>query len=163
MENQDRILDTPSILESNSINFKRASKEKRFINYIVDLLGFYAFAILIGVCYALLVETSYGLVNDSDTLSGSRALDYLISALLLISYYTAMEYLLKGKSIGKYVTRTRAVTEGNRQLSITNALARSFGRIIPFEQFSFFGDNGWHDSISKTKVIEDVDWNGVEL
>lgn len=32
-------------------------------------------------------------------------------------------------------------------------LIRTFSRRIPFESFSFFGDKGWHDSISGTDVI----------
>lgn len=33
---------------------------------------------------------------------------------------------------------------------------RNFSRLIPFDAFSFIGDSsyGWHDSISKTYVVD---------
>jgi uncharacterized RDD family membrane protein YckC len=38
----------------------------------------------------------------------------------------------------------------------TDILKRTLSRILPFEQFSFIGkeSTGWHDSISKTYVVD---------
>ena len=73
-----------------------------------------------------------------------------------ILYYWAFESLT-GKTIGKYITRTRIVKEDGSQPSSINILGRSLCRYIPFEAFSFLGSEGkgWHDSIPKIYVIED--------
>ena len=79
---------------------------------------------------------------------------------VVVLYYTVMEYFFKGKTLGKFITKTRAVTLENERLDFQTTFIRSLCRVIPFETFSFIGEesNGWHDSISKTKVIEDDGW-----
>jgi len=56
------------------------------------------------------------------------------------------------------LTGTRAVTLDNQRMDFSTTFIRSCSRAIPFEAFSFLGDNGWHDSLSGTKVIEDKGW-----
>ena len=70
-------------------------------------------------------------------------------------FYSILEYLLKGKTIGKFVTNTRAVTTENEVLDFKSVLIRSICRRIPFDSFSFLGDipRGWHDKLSDTKVV----------
>ena len=69
--------------------------------------------------------------------------------------YIKREY--RGKSIGKFLTGTRAVKEDGSYLEIKDALLRGFCRIIPFNIFSALGNTcyPWHDSLSKTYVIDE--------
>ena len=48
------------------------------------------------------------------------------------------------------------VLEDGSLPSSTGYLKRSFSRMIPFEAFSFLGSEarGWHDTISKTYVVD---------
>ena len=74
------------------------------------------------------------------------------------TYYIIMEYVFKGKTFGKLLTKTRAVTEYGERMDLGTIMVRSLCRLIPFEAFSFLGEEGtkgWHDTISKTKVIYD--------
>jgi hypothetical protein len=46
------------------------------------------------------------------------------------------------------------INETGEPVSVLRALGRTFCRLIPFEHFSFFGSRGWHDSLSRTDVVE---------
>ncbi len=151
----------------DSLNFHKdtftdASKGKRLANYLIDGFGYLCFAFVVGLFlgYATL-DTGYEeTIFSEEPTAASKIIDYIFGIIVILTYYTTQEYFLKGKSIGKFITKTRAVTIHNEQLSFSNALGRSACRIIPFEAFSFLGEknNGWHDSISKTKVIDDIGW-----
>ena len=70
-------------------------------------------------------------------------------------YYIIFEGI-NGKTIGKYITKTKVVSINRKKASITRILIRSIIRIFLIEVFSFFSKRpiGWHDSISGTYVIE---------
>ena len=146
--------------QNSERTYQLASKNKRFANYIIDVIGYYIFAIVIGIIWVALNPEDYTSEVYLDEDSSNVLLEYLFGFLIITLYYTLLEYFLQGKTIGKLITKTRAVTEDNRNLDFETALKRSLCRLIPFEAFSFLGDNavGWHDSLSKTKVIEDIDW-----
>jgi uncharacterized RDD family membrane protein YckC len=80
----------------------------------------------------------------------------VFNALIILVYYVPQE-TISGKTLGKYITGTKAVREHGEKLSFGQAFGRALCRFIPFEGFSFFGQNGrprgWHDKITKTKVI----------
>ena len=71
-----------------------------------------------------------------------------------MSYFIILEYKI-GRTIGKYITKTKVVTEIGEQPNLKSIIIRTFCRLIPFDSLSFlFKDGeGWHDTISKTKVI----------
>jgi uncharacterized RDD family membrane protein YckC len=71
-----------------------------------------------------------------------------------VLYYTFMESTL-GRSLGKLITGTKVINlEGKRPKPLT-ILGRSFARLVPFEPFSFFGnERGWHDRWSDTRVVD---------
>ena len=146
-----------------AINYLLASKGSRFANYIIDMIVLYILVAILGAIYYAIIglsdpESFEEVMNDS---SSNALIEYLFGAMCITIYYTIFEFLLKGKTLGKFITKTRAVTIDNERLSLNDAFARSICRAIPFEAFSFLGEKsvGWHDSISKTKVIQDVDWN----
>lgn len=64
---------------------------------------------------------------------------------------------MKGRTIGKMITKTRTVTEDLKTPDFGVILTKSFCRVIPFEAFSFLGEKttGWHDRFSKTRVIQE--------
>jgi len=77
---------------------------------------------------------------------------------LFALYYLICEGLLKGKTLGKYITKTRAVNVDGSTMEMSTVVKRSFSRMVPFEQFSFFGSEptGWHDRWSDTMVIDET-------
>ena len=133
-----------------------ATRGKRFANYILDTIGYYLFCILFGIALALLApEGAVDNWADSD----DTIWDTLFGLAMYLGYYLLTEELLNGKSLGKFVTRTRAVREDGEPVTFQDVFLRSLSRLVPFEQFSFLGNSnyvrGWHDKWTKTIVVED--------
>ncbi|WP_072400655.1 RDD family protein [Flaviramulus basaltis] len=133
------------------------------MNYIIDLIInlalFYGFVILITLLWYSFAEEAT-VVDDFfyDLENINPFLDRLITGTVLALLYFITETLLKGRTVGKFVTKTKVVLEDGTMPSVIDYLKRSFSRIIPFEAFSFLGNNGrgWHDSISNTFVVDVV-------
>lgn len=133
-----------------------ASKGKRLLNYIIDLCFFYLLFFLLGVILYLIAELTAieGLINFLIKLENIDPLvDRLITTILIVVYYIILESLSQ-KSIGKLITNTIVVLENGKKPPFGVFIKRSLCRIIPFEQLSFLGKKGWHDSISKTFVVD---------
>jgi uncharacterized RDD family membrane protein YckC len=81
---------------------------------------------------------------------------FLANIIMSIIYYVPQE-TLSGRTIGKLITGTKAVSEDGTELTFIKALGRTLCRFIPFDAFSFLvgtgRPKGWHDTIPKTKVI----------
>lgn len=148
MENQTNILDfTPEHQHPRAF---AATTGIRFANFIVDrILGTVLFYfIIIGLASATNFDDANGVISTF----------LLLFAIATIpGYYIVFEYFW-GKTPGKFITKTKVVNESGAQPSFMNIVGRTLCRFIPFEPFSYFsGDrpSGWHDSISKTYVVED--------
>ncbi|SHH52515.1 RDD family protein [Flavobacterium defluvii] len=130
-------------IENNSVRSRI-----RFINFVIDFtVIFILFFLLVPV-----VEQFLPLVNRI------QFSIYRIGSLLsfIAFYYILLEYKTQ-KTLGKIITKTKVVNfEGNKP-DLTDIISRTFCRLIPFDRFSFlFSRNGFHDAISRTKVIKDV-------
>ena len=131
----------------------KADKGLRFANFLIDTVLFYCFLFFIGLIIALVAIILNNDLTFLEDLYIHPIVDYLLTAIIRVFYYFGMETLTKGRSIGKFITGTQVVTLEGEIPTANVFLKRSFCRIIPFEAFSFFGENGWHDSIPKTAVV----------
>ena len=130
-----------------------ATVGQRFINYLIDIFIFYLAIIVLGAIAAFIVGD---IDVEEETLFGMPVLvQYLLTYTLLVGLYTFLETVTKGRTIGKMVTKTRAITEDGSTISFSDALKRSLIRCIPFEPFSAFSGRPWHDKWSNTKVIRE--------
>lgn len=123
-----------------------ASTGMWFTNYFVD-------SIIQNIFFYSLLFAFDSTAIYSEDLSGF----VVILALLSIPFYFILfEYFL-GKTPAKYITKTKVVTAQGRRPKFWQVVGRTFARYIPFEAFSFFGNRpvGWHDSLSKTRVVTD--------
>lgn len=113
-----------------------ASKTKRFFNFFIDYL------IIVILHIPFFMNTKF-----DNQLQAS-----LLSLTIRLFYYLIMEGAFR-TTIGKFITNTKVVSyDGSRADDI---FIRTICRIIPFEPLSFlFSNKGWHDSISKTIVID---------
>ena len=154
----DELLDSQSI----SRDYEIASKGKRFTNYIIDVIGYYILSLLVGgvIGGILIMEGNEDILLSEEASIGVTLMEYLIGLIVVLVYYTMSEYFMKGKTIGKFITRTRTVTINNERMDFGTTLKRSLCRVVPFEPFSFLGDKptGWHDTWTDTKVIVDENW-----
>lgn len=129
-------------------DYDQASNGQRFGNYLIDVIAYYILSLVAGVVLGIVAP---GVAEDEASLNIASI---LIAIVILLGYYTLMEGS-GGKTLGKYITGTRAVTENGEPLTMGQAFTRSLCRLIPFEPFSFLFGRGWHDSLSKTMVIRD--------
>ena len=122
-----------------------ASKSQRFANFIIDITGFNLAGYLFGFGTGI-----FGVVDVIE----NRGL-YILAIFILLAYYFLLEGV-SGRTLGKLITGTKVVTEDGQKPSFTNIAVRTLCRCIPFEPFSFFGSGtgGWHDSLSKPRVIK---------
>ena len=134
--------------------FVRAESGKRFINYFIDLLVFYILAIGAGVIVAVISPSTVEGITGSD---GFGLLDRVVTLILYALYMSVIEAIFKGKSLGKLITRTRAVNLDGSRISVGTAFGRGFSRAVPFCVFSAFGSpcNPWQDRWTDTMVIDE--------
>ncbi len=126
--------------------------------------GLFDLALIVALEFALMVAL-YGYYTPETLLDEhwfQKGLFHLgaISALGTL-YYLVLEWLT-GKTIGKLLTGTRVITKFGKKPGFGTILLRSLGRLVPGEAFSFFAkkpENGLHDGISNTIVINDRHWN----
>ncbi len=132
--------------ENNKIEVDHilASKGKRLANYLLDQLILHIGTMALAVLFEL------GVYDELDE-------TFAATLILLVypAYYMVFESLF-GRTPAKFITRTVVVTTSGHRPNTINIIGRSLCRYIPFEAFSFLGEKaiGWHDSISKTRVVE---------
>ncbi|MCL6268025.1 RDD family protein [Flagellimonas myxillae] len=141
-------------MHSQGTHLHTASGTKRFINYLIDYLFIIGLGALVGGVLGLVLnhfapDKLYLLLDDN------KMKDYALGAILLFVYYVFFEGFT-GRTIGKFFTKTKVVMENGDKPTFTDIVIRSLCRMIPFEAFSFLGKDaiGWHDTLSKTRVVE---------
>ena len=133
-----------------------ASQGKRFVNYVIDRLFIMGMGGVFGVALgAIWMYFSPDNFLELELLFDTRIVQYVVGAILGIIYYSFFEGVT-GRSIGKYFTKTKVVDENGQKPTVQAIFLRSLCRFIPFEALSFLGSEpiGWHDSLSKTRVVD---------
>lgn len=125
-------------------SYQEASKWARLINYLMDTIGFYVLIVI-----SIIIFND---ILDIKPIDGSPLI-MVYTLVLFVGYYTVFEYFLK-RTPGKFLTSTIVIMEDNKEPKFKDIVVRSLCRMIPFDQISYlFSDSGWHDQISKTKVV----------
>jgi len=154
------LIEDPEIIEQlkmteieNEVIAKMASQWKRFMNYLLDMVFvviiIFIFFLFLGMVLAIVSPSVVSNFRESNVL-----FEYFISFITIMIYYTTYE-TITGRTIAKYITKTKIVTELGEKPNFKTILIRSLCRFIPIEPFSILFNDGscWHDTISKTKVI----------
>ena len=124
----------------------KANPGKRILNLLTDwIASFIASVLVFGI-----IDTAYTEHNRNSNLQ-----DWLLFFLVYVLFMAIMEAGYKGKTIGKFLTKTRAVNLDGSPISIKTAFARAFIRAIPLNTFSALTPacNPWHDKWTNTIVI----------
>jgi len=129
----------------------QADTGKRFANWLIDIIFFY-FCVFIFLFVKTLITHRPPVEGDASGF-GLRVL----SVICFLIFNSVIETLSGGKSLGKLITRTRAVNDDGSRLDGGSAFLRSLCRIVPFEPLSAFGNPPypWHDKWSHTYVIDE--------
>ncbi|MET3027232.1 RDD family protein [Flavobacterium sp. UW10123] len=134
------------------------SDRDRFFNGIIDfvfisvfIFVFSFFVVIIGNVFQWNTYGAWVEIMISLGVVGT----YLSFAII---YYLFFEGLF-GRTIGKIVTGSVVVDENGLKPSFKIIFIRNLCRLIPFEALSFLSKSArfWHDSFSKTYVVEKKD------
>ena len=147
-------METPMSSE-RTMHLVRASSGQRFANYLVDLVFFYVIIILLGALIGIFAPEWIDYLDSTDPIFG--LVDRIVGLILYALYMGAIEAMLDGKSIGKLLTKTRAIQINGANITTGQAFARGVYRAIPFAAFSALGNpsNPWQDRWSDTMVIDE--------
>jgi uncharacterized RDD family membrane protein YckC len=129
-------------VENNSV-----SSLIRFVNFVIDFIVIFIF-------YGMIVPNFEQFLSLT---SKAELIIYRIGTLVLFFaiYYIPFEHKYQ-KTLGKIITKTKVVNLEAEKPELGDIISRTFCRLVPFDRFSFFFTrNGFHDAISKTKVIKD--------
>ena len=131
----------------------QAGQGKRFLNYLLDLIFFLIFFVvhimMLGILVAILAPNQSYLFSEPNKLR-----DYFIIFLLRMTYYTLFE-ATTGRSLAKFITRTKVVTKRGENPGFLTIFIRSLCRYIPLDALTFLASEslGLHDKLSGTRVI----------
>jgi uncharacterized RDD family membrane protein YckC len=135
-----------------------ASNRQRFVNVVIDYVARLGLTFVIGMIAAMI-----GVLTGNEEIliffqNITRIQELTIGLVVLLIYYNVFEIFF-GTTIGKLFTKTVVVDVYGEKPTANAILIRSLCRLIPFEVFSFFGTPciGWHDSLSKTYVVNKED------
>lgn len=131
------------------------SPGKRFANYVVDTIVFYILIFIIAA-FAGFLAGFLGIDGLLIWISNMGPGEELLFNLVILYMYPTIMEILTQRTLGKYITGTKVVMEDGSKPDLGTILLRSLCRFIPFDVFSFFGEKsrGWHDSLSKTYVVD---------
>lgn len=138
------------------IDRHRATKGMRFANILVDRIAFNLIFFALGLAGGILdgIFGMYYFTKFFDQLAElGRVADIIITSVIFFFYIFLIEYLTKGRSLGKFVTGTKVLMTDGTEPTVKDYFNRNIIRLVPFDALSFFGENGWHDSWSDTRVI----------
>ncbi len=134
----------------------QASSGKRFANYLIDLVFLYMIMFFWGIIIVLVSPTILESIDKSESILGSFA-DRIIGLFLYGLVMSLIEAIFQGKSIGKFITGTKAINADGTAIGFDKAFARGFARAVPFNAFSALGKPcyPWHDRWTGTYVIDE--------
>ncbi|MDY8134083.1 RDD family protein [Aquimarina sp. 2201CG5-10] len=138
---------------TRDLGSKVASRDKRFANHILDTIFLLIFNVVLGVLLGIILA-----VWSPDSLTAFEEdnifINYFFTFVGGMIYYTFFE-ITTGRTLGKLITGTKVVDEQGNKPDAWTIFVRTLCRFIPFDAFSFLADDsGWHDTLSKTKVVE---------
>lgn len=144
-----------NILDDVYYTFTQASGGKRFANYLIDRIAVYL------VWNYLLIKLFTPALRLVYQTTHSMELIYVVSYAFTIAFFifilAVLESTTGGKTLGKLITGTRAVTQDGGRITAKTAILRALCRLVPFEAFSALGTPcfPWHDRWTKTYVIDE--------
>ncbi len=122
-----------------------AGKGRRFATLIIDYIGYYVLALVAG----LVMGVAFG-ARALTMLQGANA--YIFGFVLFLAYYLFFEGLW-ARTPGKMILGTVVTDLQGRPPTFVAILKRTLARCVPFEPFTFFGETGFHDKASRTRVV----------
>ena len=135
-------------VQKTATNSGIVGSDIRFVHYIVDVIASYILVIVVFFLLGIFFPF------EDEALLGFFSIIMFFGS--FFGYYFVMELQFQ-KTLGKFITKTKVVNKYGEKPTTSELVARTFCRFIPFDNFSFlFTKNGFHDSLSSTKVVRDT-------
>lgn len=129
--------------DKQEVNRNLATTSARIINYIIDSVASF------GLVFLILTVAQF-------ILGDVIPIFFLVLILVSFAAYFIILELLFQKTLGKFITKTKVVKLDGAKPSQRDIIIRTVCRFIPFDQFSFLLlKDGFHDVLSKTKVVKE--------
>jgi uncharacterized RDD family membrane protein YckC len=125
-----------------------ASNWQRLVHLLIDTF------ICLSIFSFMAFDVFKGLLNQVYLIAGEKASFFVFYLIISLIYYLFFEYFF-GATPAKMLTELRVVNEKGEKPNFKSLVVRSLSRRIPFDSISFFSAQGWHDQLSKTKVIQE--------
>jgi uncharacterized RDD family membrane protein YckC len=138
----------PASAVTDNVEFKRlerATKGLRFGTLLIDYVFIWVFSFLVGIVTVLIF-------GPAGAATLKTIPPFALGIVIVLFFYTFFEGIW-GRTPGKFILGTVVVNAKGEKPSLKQIVGRTFCRMIPFEAFSFFGEEGWHDSIPNTRVV----------
>ena len=136
-----------------NLDVAAVSKFLRLGNVVVDTLVYFALSFAVGVLYGIFLVVT-GNFDELDSAPGAS--NVLLGFATLLVYYIACEHFFS-RTPGKLVTGSKVISDSGEKPTFGQIVGRTFARFIPFEPFSLLFSStgeGWHDSLSGTRVVK---------
>lgn len=135
-----------SSVRKTTVNDGPSNLMDRIRHFYID--GFLVFFVSITLLLSL-TTARFRLSGENDNL-----LTLLILFIVYAMYYTSLEFLF-GFTIGKFLNKTRLMSQNELKPTIKQVLIRTFTRLIPFGFLTMLTPYNapLHDLLSKTNVV----------
>ncbi|HET6992459.1 MAG TPA: RDD family protein, partial [Bacteroidia bacterium] len=120
----------------------------RFLHYLIDAIILFALGFVLG--FVMGTAQQRGFANFSMT-DGHLEINFA-AYLVNLAFYFFFE-LLTGSTPGKMLFGRIVINEYGERPDAGHIALRTISRLVPFEAFSCLAERGWHDTWSKTFVV----------
>jgi uncharacterized RDD family membrane protein YckC len=141
----DDVLDDKFHTDDLEIDHYFPPKWKRLLHLIGDSVVFYIITAFLSLVFAQ--NAKNGILTD---------MEVIVFYFVFFSLWFVFEFSF-GKTPLKFLTKTKVVTQYGGKPTMLAIAIRTICRLIPFEWLTYLGNKGfgWHDTISKTRVVTD--------
>ncbi|MCE2956628.1 MAG: RDD family protein [Flammeovirgaceae bacterium] len=141
-------------LEVQADALDAASTGNRFVHMLVDTLMYYIIVFLLALMMGIFIGV-FAPESLAELENGTPWFVYLLAFIAYVSYFVFCESVF-GRTVGKLITGTKVVDQNGNLPSTGTIFIRTLSRLVPFEAFSFLGENerGWHDRWTNTYVVK---------
>ncbi len=137
-----------------------ASREQRFMNFILDFLIIYVIWLAVGTTFIIIGEITgiYALSYWAESTTTYEKMFFWIIIMFLYYFLTEMYF---SRTFAKYFSKTIVITKDGLKPGFNAILIRTLSRFIPLEFLTFLGVNvrGLHDLYSDTYVVRKHEFN----
>jgi uncharacterized RDD family membrane protein YckC len=138
-----------------------------FIDWIIILLLYFGLIVILSFCHVNITSVTAESIFDVEIESNISNTFYIVLlkfvfGFLPMLYFTFSFFLLKGRTVGKYIFRIRVISLHHEKLGLWHSLERSLGYFASAVEFGLgYMQALWnpnrmslHDKIGETVVIK---------